>query len=603
MRQKKAYKTQRNVETYNPATPPTPFAGNSPGETSLIDKKRYKRIRKFFLRTFLHLIFWDIILNRPALRWIRTDPSVRWRRISRNYRKLAIEMGGVLIKLGQFLSVRVDILPREVTHELSSLRDEIPAEPLAKIIPQIEEDFDRPISELFEWISTEPLGAASLGQVHLARLAANHNEVAVKVLRPGIHVLVETDLSVITLALGWLKRYKKVRTRVDLDWLIREFSQVTRAELDVEAEGKNAERFASDFSNDSSVCVPKVYWQYCGARTLTLENVGYIKISELEKMTAVGIHPANVAKKIYNFYLRQIFETHFVHADPHPGNIFVKPLATEEEKETGLTGFDPLDTVPFCSDRPFQVVFVDFGMVTEIPERLRVALREYVIGVGTRDSYRIVQSYVKAGTLLPDADVKRLEEAHEALLAQFWGANASQMRDVALNEAVGLMREYRDVIYAAPFQFQADMLFAVRAVAILSGIATNLNEEFDPWQEIIPFADRLAADELGLNWQQWLKEIVSVGQVLYKLPKSVETVVSQAKRGDLNIKTSFASDSRKLLLRLEQAINRLSWTVVAIGLFMVGMSLDTNSEDSWLGILMVTAALFFFVWGLWSNRR
>ncbi|MBT8333133.1 MAG: hypothetical protein KJP19_01775, partial [Deltaproteobacteria bacterium] len=129
---------QRSVETYNPATAPAPYANNSQGKTNLIDKKRYNRIRNFFLRTFLHLIFWDIILNRPALRWMRTDPSARWQRISKNYRKLAVEMGGVLIKLGQFLSVRVDILPREVTQELSGLRDEIPAEPLAKIIPQIE---------------------------------------------------------------------------------------------------------------------------------------------------------------------------------------------------------------------------------------------------------------------------------------------------------------------------------------------------------------------------------------------------------------------------------------------------------------------------------
>ena len=122
-------------------------------EKSKIDRRRYAVVRKFFVRSFLHLIFWDIILNRPVLRFLRRDPAQRWQKISRNYRDLAVEMGGVLIKLGQFLAVRVDILPREVTGELSCLLDEIPAEQSAAIIRQIEEDFDQPVAELFEWFS------------------------------------------------------------------------------------------------------------------------------------------------------------------------------------------------------------------------------------------------------------------------------------------------------------------------------------------------------------------------------------------------------------------------------------------------------------------
>ena len=190
---------------------------------SKIDRRRYAVVRSFFIKVLVHLVFWDILLNRPGLRWLRRKPLPRWQKISRNYRQLAIEMGGVLIKLGQFLSVRVDILPPEVTVELAGLRDEIPAEPTAAITGQIEEDFGRPIETIFAWFSPEPIGAASLGQVHLARLAADNSEVAVKVLRPGIDVLVETDLAAITLAVGWLKRYRRISSRVDLDWLIGSF--------------------------------------------------------------------------------------------------------------------------------------------------------------------------------------------------------------------------------------------------------------------------------------------------------------------------------------------------------------------------------------------
>ena len=570
---------------------------------SKIDRRRYLVVRKFFIRSFLHLIFWDIILNRPVLRWLRKNPTKRWQNISRSYRDLAIDMGGVLIKLGQFLAVRVDILPQVVTSELTGLLDEIPAEPSAAIISQIEDDFNRPITELFEWFSPVPIGAASLGQVHPARLAGDHRDVVVKVLRPGIDILVETDLAAISLAIGWLKRYQRVGRRVDLDWLIEEFSKVTRAELDFTAEGKNAERFADDFKDDPGVYIPRIYWDYSAAHTLTMENVGYIKVADQQAMGLGGINTVDVSKKIYNIYLRQIFETHFIHADPHPGNIFIRPLPTEAEREMGLTKIHIGDPVGYQADRPFQIVFVDFGMVTKIPNRLRSALKQYAIGVATRDASRIVQSYVQAGTLLPGADLKRLEEAHQALLNRLWGVDAKQMKDVVLADAESLFHEYRDVIYNAPFQFQADMLFAVRAVAILSGIATKLNENFDPWQEIIPFAERLASKEFFLNWQEWLKEIVTLVQTISKLPKSVDAAISQAREGNLTLNNAFAPESRRLLIRLEKSINKLSWTIASVGLLIAGVSVSDKTPGSWLWVVLVAFAILFFLWGFWGNRH
>jgi predicted unusual protein kinase regulating ubiquinone biosynthesis (AarF/ABC1/UbiB family) len=568
-----------------------------------IDRRRYSVVRRFFIRTFLHIIFWDIFMNRPVLRWLRKNPTKRWQTLSQNYRQLAIEMGGVLIKLGQFLSVRVDILPREVTSELSGLLDEIPAEKSADIIKQIEEDFGRPIVELFEWFSPAPLGAASLGQVHGARLAKDHREVVVKVLRPGIDSIVETDLAAISLAVCWLKRYRRISRRVDLDWLLEEFSKVTRAELDFAAEGNNAERFARDFAGDQGVYCPQIYWDYCAAHTLTMENVGYIKVADKEAIGSAGISTEDVSKKMYNIYLRQIFETHFIHADPHPGNIFIKPLVTETERQQGLLEIHPGDPVTYQPDRPFQVVFVDFGMVTVIPRRLQSALQEYAIGVATRDAYRIVQSYVQAGTLLPGADLKRLEEAHQALLNRFWGADALQMKEVVLAEAETFFKEYRDVIYSAPFQLQADMLFAIRAVAILSGIATDLNKKFDPWQEIIPFAERLAVNELGLNWQQWLRELIPLGQALYRLPKSIDAVITQAQQGNITLKNSFTAESRRLLVRLENSTNTLSWTVASVGLLIAGIIARGDDPQGWLWTVLVVLAILFFGWGLWGRRQ
>ena len=567
-------------------------------EPSKIDKKRYRKVRWFFIKAFASVIWWDIILNRPILRWFRTPPLLRWQQIARRFRYLAVEMGGVLIKLGQFLSIRVDILPPEVTGELAGLQDEIPAERFEDIIAQIEQDFDLPISEVFTWFDPEPVGAASLAQAHLARLPSGE-EVVVKVQRPWIDVLVETDLTVIALAIRWLKFYKRISQRVDLEWLAEEFTTVTRNELDFEAEGKNAERFAVDFADDPQVYIPKVYWAYSAARTLTLENVGYIKIGDLEAIEAAGISRAQVAKKFYNIYMQQTFVTNFVHADPHPGNIFIKPLLQPTEIEAGITDFGPNDPVPYYAGRSFQIVFVDFGMVAVIPERLRAALREYAIGVGTRDAHKIVQSYVHAGTLLPGADLKRMEEAHEAMFERFWGVRMGQMRDVAFNEARYFFREYRDVIYDAPFQFQVDMLFVMRAVGILSGMATNLDPDFDPWAETIPFAERLAADELQRDWREWLQEIAVFGQLVFKLPGQLDRVLALAQRGNLTVQASLAPDTRKTIKQLEQSVNRLSWMVVAVGMLIAGVNLiGAEGNTGLLGQGLMILAAVAFGWGL-----
>ncbi|MCB9103127.1 MAG: AarF/ABC1/UbiB kinase family protein [Anaerolineales bacterium] len=566
---------------------------------SKIDIKRYRKIRWFFAKAFIQVIWWDVILNRPILDWFRTPPLPRWQKIARRYRGLAVEMGGVLIKLGQFLSTRVDVLPPEVTGELAGLQDEIPPEPIAAVFAQIQEDFGRSHTQVFEWFSTEPLGAASLAQAHVARLPGGQ-EVVVKILRPGIEVLVETDLAALALALTWLKFYKRLSTRVDLDWLTREFTTITLNELDFRAEGRNAEQFAEDFADDPGVYIPKVYWDFCAARTLTLENVGYIKIGDLQAIDAAGIDRAKVAKKFNNIYMEQLFVTHLVHADPHPGNVFVKPLRHPDEPPE--TVFGPNDPVPHKPNRPFQVVFVDFGMVVTIPERLRAALREYVIGVGTRDAYRVVKAYDDAGVLLPSADRKRIEAATADVFQRTWGVKMGQVRDMAATEMNYFVREYRDLIYEAPFQFPVDLLFSLRAMGILSGMATNLDPNFDPWAEIMPFAQRLAQDELQKNWQGWLREAVALAQTFLKLPAQFDRILTNFERGNVIVQTSLAPNARKSIERLEKSVNRLSWVVLAVGLLVAGTTMNNGTDGGTLGGWLMGLALVVFVWGLIKER-
>jgi predicted unusual protein kinase regulating ubiquinone biosynthesis (AarF/ABC1/UbiB family) len=206
---------------------------------------------------------------------------------------LAVELGGVLIKLGQFLSIRVDVLPRAVTDELAGLQDEVAAERLGDIQGVIEAEYGQRIDQVFPWFAPEPEAAASLAQVHRARVLTG-DDVVVKVQRPRIDEIVETDLRAIRTATRWLKRYRPISRRVDLDRLYDEFSGTTRRELDFVAEAKNAERFALNFADDPRIRIPSVFAQTSTRRVLIMENVASIKITDFEAMEAAGVDPSEM---------------------------------------------------------------------------------------------------------------------------------------------------------------------------------------------------------------------------------------------------------------------------------------------------------------------
>lgn len=536
------------------------------------------------MRALLHALWWDWVLNRAVLRRFRTPPLERWRRIAGQYRQLAVELGGVLIKLGQFLSARVDVLPFAITRELAALQDEVPGAPFAEIRQILEYGLGAPVDEKFAWIDERPMGAASLAQVHAARLTTGE-DVAVKVQRPDIERLVETDLAAISRTLRWLRHATAIRRRVDVEWLLREFASGSRRELDFEREAGNAERFARDFADDPGVRVPRIYRSHSCRTILTLENVAFIKVSDLTALESAGVSRAHVAKKLYGVYMRQFFLTHFVHADPHPGNIFVNPV----RPSTG-TAAD--------GDTPFELAFVDFGMMTTIPERLRQGLKEFAIGLGTRDARRIVDAYVTAGTLLPEADLDRLVEAHEAILARFWGVRISQLREVAFAEARHLAHEYRDLLFEAPIQVQADMLFALRAVGILAGLCTTLDPDFDPWSETLPFAERLLRDE---SRRGVIEELGEVARALMRAPAQLDRLLAHVERGGMAVKSSFSQDARERLQRLERALDRLAWFVAASGLLVAGAVLRDHGGDPRLSTGLLAASGVALVLGLWRR--
>ncbi|MEM7480211.1 MAG: AarF/UbiB family protein [Acidobacteriota bacterium] len=482
-----------------------------------IDRRRYTKLRRFVLGVLLQAFLHDLLLNRRGLRSLRRDPLPRWVAVTRRFRALALELGGVLIKVGQFLSARVDVLPPEVTSELAGLQDKVPPGPFEGIVGRVEESFGRPLSEVFARFDEEPLGAASLAQVHAATRADSEagagtgsrsgETVVVKVLRPGIEVLVETDLSAVAFAVRWLKWSKRIRRRVDLDRLEQEIAKTTRAELDMRAEGANAERFGEMFADSPAITVPRVIWETTTGDVLTLEKIEAPKIDDLDAMAAAGIDRTRVAATLFHCYLDQVLVHQFVHADPHPGNVFVRPA-------------------PDAPDG-FELVFVDFGMIATVPERLRASLSEYVIALATRDARRMVRSYQRTGVLLPGADLERLEALHEDVFERLWGIEIGAMRDVAFDQAGYFFRRYRSLIYEMPFQVQVELLFSARAMGILAGVTTRLDPRFDFWSEAIPVAERLARRELWQALQEAAKGLPDSLRAAALLPRRIERFLDE----------------------------------------------------------------------------
>jgi predicted unusual protein kinase regulating ubiquinone biosynthesis (AarF/ABC1/UbiB family) len=520
--------------------------------------RRYLRIVLFFGRVVLNIVFWDILLRRIGLGSLsRRTAQARYTAAAHRFRHVAIHMGGVLIKVGQFLSARVDVLPEYITEELSGLQDEVPAEKFSHIKTVVEAELKGALAERFASFDETPLAAASLGQAHRATLPTGQN-VVVKVQRPGIERIVEIDLAALRTVVSWLKRYRPISRRADVEALLAEFSATLRDELNYVAEGQNAVRFADMFKDDPGIRIPKLYPNYSTLRVLTLEDVYFIKITDYAAITAAGIDRADVAERLFHTYLYQIFTVGFFHADPHPGNLFVEPAN---------------------DDHNWRLIFVDFGMVGQITPAVRAALREAAVAVGTRNPARLVHSFVAVNAILPSADVERIIEAETAVFDRFWGKSMKELRQTDPAEMRKFMHQFRDLMFELPFQIPENLIYLGRTIAILSGMCTGLNPDFNLFISITPFAQTLLAEETsddGLGF--WLNEILEWGRKLIALPARLDSVLSRIERGEVTVVSRPSPEQKQQADRLNAAINRLTGGLVFAALLAAGTVLYVNGQ-------------------------
>lgn len=506
---------------------------------------RYWRIVLFFGRVVFGFIAWEVVGPRLGLRRLaeRTREQ-RLQRTAARFRVLAIALGGLMIKLGQFLSSRLDVLPRSITNELSGLQDEVPAEELDALLSVATAELGGPLSEHFAWFDEEPLAAASLGQAHRARLRdadadeLGFRDVVVKIQRPHIQQVIEVDLAALRRVGRWLTRYRPIASRANVPGLVEEFAHTSLNEVEYLAEAANAERFAENFAADPRVKVPRIVWELTSRRVLTLEDVSAIKIADHAAITAAGIDRGQVATVLVESYLQQIFRDSFVHLDPHPGNLFVTPI-----------------TDPAPGEPAWKLTFIDFGMMGEVPENLREGLTEALISVGLRDGARAVRSMEILNVILPGADMHLIERASTEVFARFGGMSMDELVNVPPEEMIEFAGQFRELVFELPFQVPEDMLMLGRSVGILSGVATGLEPSFNVWAVLTPYAATLVSGEGGLSVDRIVKEAADLGRTLLALPGRVDRVLTSAERGELTVRTPRVAAQVERLNRTARGTN------------------------------------------------
>lgn len=568
-------------------------------------RRRYRRILRFAGWNLAVTWWYELFLPRIGLAKVaERTRSARMRRFAQRFHVLAVDLGGLMIKVGQFMSSRLDVLPPEITAELEGLQDEVPPVPFPAIRALAEAELGVPLERAFAAIDEVPVAAASLGQAHRARLSTEDAEqtgldaVVVKVQRPGIGAIVDVDLAALRRVGRWLSHVRLVSDRVDAPELVEEFARTSREEIDYLHEAASSERFAEDFAADDRVAVPAVVWERTTRRVLTLQDVTAIKITDAAALRAAGIDPAEVAPVFAAVMFDQLFTNGFFHADPHPGNIFVSPLspAPPEPGSPGSPASPPgADGGP---GRPWRLTFIDFGMMGEVPATLRSGLRKLLIAAASRDGTGLVDAMRDVGVLLPSADTAQLERAMTQLFARFGGMGFAELRKVDPREFRDFARQFGDVVRSLPFQLPENFLLIVRAMSLTSGVCSALDPGFNLWDSVEPYAAGLLRDERGNVVEDVARQALEIAGIAWRLPKRVDALVDRVEEGSVAV-SSPALEKR--VERLERTARRLLAAVVFAGVLVAGAVV--RADDPTLGTVLMIGAVVPLAAAVLPGRR
>ena len=450
------------------------------------------------------------------------------------------ELGPTFIKLGQLLSTRPDVLSKEYILEFSKLQDKVPAVSFAEINAQVKRELGSPAEELFAEFSREPIAAASIAQVHHGRLKSGE-EVVFKIRRPGIIKTVETDIDVLMGLAYLIEQHVPTIAHYDPVSLVKEFRRNILRETNFTREGRTVDRFAVNFSESSTVYIPKIYWDYSGEIVLTMEYVQGIKISDLEKLTAQGYDLKEIARRGADAFLKQVLDYGLFHADPHPGNVFILP-----------------DQV---------ICMLDYGMVGRLGQDLKDQLIDLLQGLIERDVDRIISQLLYSGELTDDSDLKNLKRDLHDFIEDYYDI---VLQDIKVGK---LLSEFIDILTHHRIHFPPDFMLLAKALVIMEGVGRQLDPEFNMSSHMRPYINRLILERFNpKNMASQASRIAQAYTSLAKnLPHDIKEFLNRLNRNKFKIDLEHRG-LEKLVTDLDRSSNRVSFAVV-IGSLIVGSSL------------------------------
>lgn len=551
-------------------------------------RARYRKILRFAARHLVSTWWFELFLPRIGLTVITERTRTRrLQKIARRFHSIAVDLGGLMIKVGQFLSTRLDVLPPEFTRELEGLQDEVPAVPFAEIRALAEVELGVSLERAFSFVDEVAVAAASLGQVHRARLAevdaaeTGLSDIVIKIQRPGIGDIVDVDLRALRRIAGWLSHVRLVYERVDMPALMEEFAITSLEEIDYLHEASNAERFRENFADDPRVATPDIVWERTTRRVLTLEDVSAIKVNDISALTAAGINPVDVAAEFAAVMFDQLFVHGYFHADPHPGNIFVTPTPGGE--------------------REWRFTFIDFGMMGEVPAGLKQGLRQLLIAAASRDGNGMVDAIRDVGVLLPSADTAELERAMTKLFSRFGGLGFAELQQIDPREFRAFANEFQDVVRSLPFQLPENFLLIGRAMSLTSGMCSSINPAFNIWDAVEPYSASLIRTEGSNLVKDVAREAVSIAAVVARLPRRIDKLTTRIEEGRLAVQSPRIE---RRLASIERTGRRIISAILFAALLLGGIMLRPTdaAASTWLLVLSGIPLLHALLAGVVSRR-
>lgn len=424
----------------------------------------------------LKIIFYFavFIIQLTLDKWFKEEENNKQKR-AEQLRKILTKLGPTFIKVGQALSTRPDLIRKDFLEELIKLQDQLPPFDSKIAFEIIERELDLNIAQAYKEISPQPIAAASLGQVYKAVLHTGE-EVAVKVQRPNLLPVIRLDLYLMRLASRWVAPFLPLNLGHDLGLIVDEFGTKLFEEIDYINEGRNAEKFATNFLGDDEVKVPSIYWHYTSQNVLTLEWINGYKLNDLDSIREAGLNLDDIIRIGVTSGLRQLLEHGFFHADPHPGNLFAMADG--------------------------RMAYIDFGMMDQLSEDTKETIASSVVQLINRDYQSLAKDFVNLGFLTPETDIKPIIPALEKVLGNAVGQSVGDFNFKTITD------DFSELMYEYPFRVPAKFALIIRSLVTQEGLALSLNPDFRIVEVSFPYISRRLLTEESPAMRKRLIEVL-----------------------------------------------------------------------------------------------